>query len=115
MKRFIRARLYKLSVNKSRRHCSLSVTFLGTNPAAVSETASSIVELVPFCAQKEEEKSRWLQGWVSCLATAQHCRGPLYKDSALATLRKYLLEDSIMISQILLKKLVWARARGEWS
>lgn len=100
----MRTRLYKLSVNNSMLHCSLSDTFLGTNPAAVSETASSIMELVPFCAQKEEEKSRWLQGRVSCLATAQHCRGPLHKDSALARLRNQLLEESIMISQILLKK-----------
>lgn len=106
--------MFKLSVNKSRLHSSLSDTFLGTNPAAVSETASSMVELVPFCAQKEEEKSRWLQGRVSCLATAQHCRGPLCKDCALARLRNQLLEE-YHDKPNPFEKMVWARARGEWS
>lgn len=67
-----------------------------------------MVELVPFSAQKEEGKSRWLQGWVSCLATAQHCRGPLYGGSmhtvhTLTMPRHQLLQENVLICQILPK------------
>lgn len=92
---------------------SLSNTFLGTNPAGISETVSSMVELVPFCAQKEEEKSRWLQGWVSCLATAQCCRGPLYKGSGHRTRTGYAEESTVRREYHDMpnpyEKMVWAR------
>jgi len=74
-----------------------------------------MVELIPFSAQKEESKSRWLQGPVSCLATAQHCRGSLYAGSRhtvyiLDRLTNQLLQENVMICQILMKKngLGWA-------